>query len=219
MNVGDNMSNVLLKYQKHNIDSPEQLYDYMSKNFDYGASVVIDGNKYLLPFGNENQNARNNKKIKFSDYKVSNFIYAYYNQNVNEINPNRIPLKQNEMFELALTHIRNKFYKQNDSLGLFENNIAGCNEEMEFAAKFLEEKGLEVKRLAFSSNKKGIITGTHWFLAYKDLQDKWFYLENSLIEFSGIHQFNSFDELKDIVVSKMIYKKTSDPIIIEDANY
>ena len=41
--------------------------------------------------------------------------------------------------------------------------------------------------------------------------DKWIYLENALADFKGIYEYNSLEELIDVVISKMIYYNESNP--------
>jgi hypothetical protein len=210
---------ILDLYYKNNIYTPEDLYNYMNDHFDYGASVILYNEEVLLPFGNEDQNAKDNKVVKFDDFKVSDLLYKYYSENINKINPSRSLLEQKQLFELTLNDIRDKHYKQNDISKLFSNKIAGCNEEMEFAATFLEKKGYEIKRLAFSSLKNDKITGTHWFVTYEDTDKKWVYMEHALRDFKGIHKFDTFDELKNNVISKMMYRKINDPRVSVDSRH
>ena len=110
----------------------------------------------------------------------------------------------------SVNDIMNNQYKFNYPMDIFNYNVASSAEQMEFIVMFLEANNIKYKRLVFSTLINNVINESHFFVTY-NIDNDWFYFENALTDFKGIYKYNSFDELIDVVISKMIYTKELNP--------
>ena len=198
-------------FSKNGINSTYDLYNYLDNNVEFGTTVNINNIVHEIPYGTiEAEEGRNNKRITYDNPDIIYFLNEYYNNYQDRINPSNIDLTQMFKSFSSVNDIMNNQYKFNYPMDIFNYNVASSAEQMEFIVMFLEANNIKYKRLVFSTLVNNIINESHFFVTY-NIDNDWFYFENALTDFKGIYKYNSFDELIDVVISKMIYTKELNP--------
>lgn len=198
-------------FSKNGINSTYDLYNYLENNVEFGTTVNINNIVHEIPYGTiEAEEGRNNKRITYDNPDIIYFLNEYYNNFKDRINPSNIDLTQMFKSFSSVNDIMNNQYKFNYPMDIFTYNVASSAEQMEFIVMFLEANNIKYKRLVFSSLVNNVINESHFFVTY-NIDNDWFYFENALTDFKGIYKYNSFDELIDVVISKMIYTKELNP--------
>ena len=198
-------------FSKNGINSTYDLYNYLDNNVEFGTTVNINNIVHEIPYGTiEAEEGRNNKRITYDNPDITYFLNEYYNNYQDRINPSNIDLTQMFKSFSSVNDIMNNQYKFNYPMDIFNYNVASSAEQMEFIVMFLEANNIKYKRLVFSTLVNNIINESHFFVTY-NIDNDWFYFENALTDFKGIYKYNSFDELIDVVISKMIYTKELNP--------
>ena len=198
-------------FSKNGINSTYDLYNYLDNNVEFGTTVNINNIVHEIPYGTiEAEEGRNNKRITYDNPDIIYFLNEYYNNYKNRINPSNIDLTQMFKSFSSVNDIMNNQYKFNYPMDIFNYNVASSAEQMEFIVMFLEANNIKCKRLVFSTLVNNVINESHFFVTY-NIDNDWFYFENALTDFKGIYKYNSFDELIDVVISKMIYTKELNP--------
>lgn len=198
-------------FSKNGINSTYDLYNYLDNNVEFGTTVNINNIVHEIPYGTiEAEEGRNNKRITYDNPDIIYFLNEYYNNYKDRINPSNIDLTQMFKSFSSVNDIMNNQYKFNYPMDIFNYNVASSAEQMEFIVMFLEANNIKYKRLVFSTLVNNIINESHFFVTY-NIDNDWFYFENALTDFKGIYKYNSFDELIDVVISKMIYTKELNP--------
>lgn len=198
-------------FSKNGINSTYDLYNYLENNVEFGTTVNINNIVHEIPYGTiEAEEGRNNKRITYDNPDIIYFLNEYYNNYKDRINPSNIDLTQMFKSFSSVNDIMNNQYKFNYPMDIFNYNVASSAEQMEFIVMFLEANNIKYKRLVFSSLVNNVINESHFFVTY-NIDNDWFYFENALTDFKGIYKYNSFDELIDVVISKMIYTKELNP--------
>lgn len=198
-------------FSKNGINSTYDLYNYLDNNVEFGTTVNINNIVHEIPYGTiEAEEGRNNKRITYDNPDIIYFLNEYYNNYQDRINPSNIDLTQMFKSFSSVNDIMNNQYKFNYPMDIFNYNVASSAEQMEFIVMFLESNNIKYKRLVFSTLVNNIINESHFFVTY-NIDNDWFYFENALTDFKGIYKYNSFDELIDVVISKMIYTKELNP--------
>ena len=198
-------------FSKNGINSTYDLYNYLDNNVEFGTTVNINNIVHEIPYGTiEAEEGRNNKRITYDNPDIIYFLNEYYNNYKNRINPSNIDLTQMFKSFSSVNDIMNNQYKFNYPMDIFNYNVASSAEQMEFIVMFLEANNIKYKRLVFSTLVNNVINESHFFVTY-NIDNDWFYFENALTDFKGIYKYNSFDELIDVVISKMIYTKELNP--------
>lgn len=198
-------------FSKNGINSTYDLYNYLDNNVEFGTTVNINNIVHEIPYGTiEAEEGRNNKRITYDNPDIIYFLNEYYNNYQDRINPSNIDLTQMFKSFSSVNDIMNNQYKFNYPMDIFNYNVASSAEQMEFIVMFLEANNIKYKRLVFSALVNNVINESHFFVTY-NIDNDWFYFENALTDFKGIYKYNSFDELIDVVISKMIYTKELNP--------
>ena len=198
-------------FSKNGINSTYDLYNYLDNNVEFGTTVNINNIVHEIPYGTiEAEEGRNNKRITYDNPDIIYFLNEYYNNFKDRINPSNIELTQMFKSFSSVNDIMNNQYKFNYPMDIFNYNVASSAEQMEFIVMFLEANNIKYKRLVFSTLVNNVINESHFFVTY-NIDNDWFYFENALTDFKGIYKYNSFDELIDVVISKMIYTKELNP--------
>lgn len=198
-------------FSKNGINSTYDLYNYLDNNVEFGTTVNINNIVHEIPYGTiEAEEGRNNKRITYDNPDIIYFLNEYYNNYKDRINPSNIELTQMFKSFSSVNDIMNNQYKFNYPMDIFNYNVASSAEQMEFIVMFLEANNIKYKRLVFSTLVNNVINESHFFVTY-NIDNDWFYFENALTDFKGIYKYNSFDELIDVVISKMIYTKELNP--------
>ena len=198
-------------FSKNGINSTYDLYNYLDNNVEFGTTVNINNIVHEIPYGTiEAEEGRNNKRITYDNPDIISFLNEYYNNFKDRINPSNIDLTQMFKSFSSVNDIMNNQYKFNYPMDIFNYNVASSAEQMEFIVMFLEANNIKYKRLVFSTLVNNVINESHFFVTY-NIDNDWFYFENALTDFKGIYKYNSFDELIDVVISKMIYTKELNP--------
>lgn len=198
-------------FSKNGINSTYDLYNYLDNNVEFGTTVNINNIVHEIPYGTiEAEEGRNNKRITYDNPDIISFLNEYYNNFKDRINPSNIDLTQMFKSFSSVNDIMNNQYKFNYPMDIFNYNVASSAEQMEFIIMFLEANNIKYKRLVFSTLVNNIINESHFFVTY-NIDNDWFYFENALTDFKGIYKYNSFDELINVVISKMIYTKELNP--------
>ncbi len=198
-------------FSKNGINSTYDLYNYLENNVEFGTTVNINNIVHEIPYGTiEAEEGRNNKRITYDNPDIIYFLNEYYNNFKDRINPSNIDLTQMFKSFSSVNDIMNNQYKFNYPMDIFNYNVASSAEQMEFIVMFLEANNIKYKRLVFSSLVNNVINESHFFVTY-NIDNDWFYFENALTDFKGIYKYNSFNELIDVVISKMIYTKELNP--------
>ena len=198
-------------FSKNGINSTYDLYNCLENNVEFGTTVNINNIVHEIPYGTiEAEEGRNNKRITYDNPDIISFLNEYYNNFKDRINPSNIDLTQMFKSFSSVNDIMNNQYKFNYPMDIFNYNVASSAEQMEFIVMFLEANNIKYKRLVFSSLVNNVINESHFFVTY-NIDNDWFYFENALTDFKGIYKYNSFDELIDVVISKMIYTKELNP--------
>ena len=198
-------------FSKNGINSTYDLYNYLDNNVEFGTTVNINNIVHEIPYGTiEAEEGRNNKRITYDNPDIIYFLNEYYNNYQDRINPSNIDLTQMFKSFSSVNDIMNNQYKFNYPMDIFNYNVASSAEQMEFIVMFLESNNIKYKRLVFSTLVNNVINESHFFVTY-NIDNDWFYFENALTDFKGIYKYNSFDELIDVVISKMIYTKELNP--------
>ena len=198
-------------FSKNGINSTYDLYNYLENNVEFGTTVNINNIVHEIPYGTiEAEEGRNNKRITYDNPDIIYFLNEYYNNYKDRINPSNIELTQMFKSFSSVNDIMNNQYKFNYPMDIFNYNVASSAEQMEFIVMFLEANNIKYKRLVFSTLVNNVINESHFFVTY-NIDNDWFYFENALTDFKGIYKYNSFDELIDVVISKMIYTKELNP--------
>ena len=198
-------------FSKNGINSTYDLYNYLDNNVEFGTTVNINNIVHEIPYGTiEAEEGRNNKRITYDNPDIIYFLNEYYNNYQDRINPSNIDLTQMFKSFSSVNDIMNNQYKFNYPMDIFNYNVASSAEQMEFIVMFLEANNIKYKRLVFSTLVNNVINESHFFVTY-NIDNDWFYFENALTDFKGIYKYNSFDELIDVVISKMIYTKELNP--------
>lgn len=198
-------------FSKNGINSTYDLYNYLDNNVEFGTTVNINNIVHEIPYGTiEAEEGRNNKRITYDNPDIISFLNEYYNNFKDRINPSNIDLTQMFKSFSSVNDIMNNQYKFNYPMDIFNYNVASSAEQMEFIVMFLEANNIKYKRLVFSFLVNNVINESHFFVTY-NIDNDWFYFENALTDFKGIYKYNSFDELIDVVISKMIYTKELNP--------
>ena len=198
-------------FSKNGINSTYDLYNYLDNNVEFGTTVNINNIVHEIPYGTiEAEEGRNNKRITYDNPDIIYFLNEYYNNYKDRINPSNIDLTQMFKSFSSVNDIMNNQYKFNYPMDIFNYNVASSAEQMEFIVMFLEANNIKYKRLVFSALVNNVINESHFFVTY-NIDNDWFYFENALTDFKGIYKYNSFDELIDVVISKMIYTKELNP--------
>lgn len=198
-------------FSKNGINSTYDLYNYLDNNVEFGTTVNINNIVHEIPYGTiEAEEGRNNKRITYDNPDIIYFLNEYYNNYKDRINPSNIDLTQMFKSFSSVNDIMNNQYKFNYPMDIFNYNVASSAEQMEFIVMFLEANNIKYKRLVFSTLVNNVINESHFFVTY-NIDNDWFYFENALTDFKGIYKYNSFDELIDVVISKMIYTKELNP--------
>ena len=198
-------------FSKNGINSTYDLYNYLDNNVEFGTTVNINNIVHEIPYGTiEAEEGRNNKRITYDNPDIIYFLNEYYNNYQDRINPSNIDLTQMFKSFSSVNDIMNNQYKFNYPMDIFNYNVASSAEQMEFIVMFLEANNIKYKRLVFSTLENNVINESHFFVTY-NIDNDWFYFENALTDFKGIYKYNSFDELIDVVISKMIYTKELNP--------
>ena len=198
-------------FSKNGINSTYDLYNYLDNNVEFGTTVNINNIVHEIPYGTiEAEEGRNNKRITYDNPDIIYFLNEYYNNFKDRINPSNIDLTQMFKSFSSVNDIMNNQYKFNYPMDIFNYNVASSAEQMEFIVMFLEANNIKYKRLVFSTLVNNVINESHFFVTY-NIDNDWFYFENALTDFKGIYKYNSFDELIDVVISKMIYTKELNP--------
>ena len=198
-------------FSKNGINSTYDLYNYLENNVEFGTTVNINNIVHEIPYGTiEAEEGRNNKRITYDNPDIIYFLNEYYNNYQDRINPSNIDLTQMFKSFSSVNDIMNNQYKFNYPMDIFNYNVASSAEQMEFIVMFLEANNIKYKRLVFSTLVNNVINESHFFVTY-NIDNDWFYFENALTDFKGIYKYNSFDELIDVVISKMIYTKELNP--------
>ena len=198
-------------FSKNGINSTYDLYNYLDNNVEFGTTVNINNIVHEIPYGTiEAEEGRNNKRITYDNPDIIYFLNEYYNNYKDRINPSNIDLTQMFKSFSSVNDIMNNQYKFNYPMDIFNYNVASSAEQMEFIVMFLEANNIKYKRLVFSTLINNVINESHFFVTY-NIDNDWFYFENALTDFKGIYKYNSFDELIDVVISKMIYTKELNP--------
>ena len=198
-------------FSKNGINSTYDLYNYLDNNVEFGTTVNINNMVHEIPYGTiEAEEGRNNKRITYDNPDIIYFLNEYYNNFKDRINPSNIDLTQMFKSFSSVNDIMNNQYKFNYPMDIFNYNVASSAEQMEFIVMFLEANNIKYKRLVFSTLVNNVINESHFFVTY-NIDNDWFYFENALTDFKGIYKYNSFDELIDVVISKMIYTKELNP--------
>ena len=198
-------------FSKNGINSTYDLYNYLENNVEFGTTVNINNIVHEIPYGTiEAEEGRNNKRITYDNPDIIYFLNEYYNNYKDRINPSNIDLTQMFKSFSSVNDIMNNQYKFNYPMDIFNYNVASSAEQMEFIVMFLEANNIKYKRLVFSTLVNNVINESHFFVTY-NIDNDWFYFENALTDFKGIYKYNSFDELIDVVISKMIYTKELNP--------
>ena len=198
-------------FSKNGINSTYDLYNYLENNVEFGTTVNINNIVHEIPYGTiEAEEGRNNKRITYDNPDIISFLNEYYNNFKDRINPSNIDLTQMFKSFSSVNDIMNNQYKFNYPMDIFNYNVASSAEQMEFIVMFLEANNIKYKRLVFSTLVNNVINESHFFVTY-NIDNDWFYFENALTDFKGIYKYNSFDELIDVVISKMIYTKELNP--------
>ena len=198
-------------FSKNGINSTYDLYNYLDNNVEFGTTVNINNIVHEIPYGTiEAEEGRNNKRITYDNPDIIYFLNEYYNNYKDRINPSNIDLTQMFKSFSSVNDIMNNQYKFNYPMDIFNYNVASSAEQMEFIVMFLESNNIKYKRLVFSTLVNNVINESHFFVTY-NIDNDWFYFENALTDFKGIYKYNSFDELIDVVISKMIYTKELNP--------
>jgi hypothetical protein len=203
-----NKNKVIELYNSYGITNYNDILSYLSKNVEFGINVVIDDESQNIPFGAlESTEGRNNQKVTYDNPEIIAFLNKYYSKHKSEINPLNLDVSQMLINISASTDIINKYYKINYPLSIFNTGVANSIEQMEFISYFLECLEIPVKRYCFAEAN---FNNAHYFTVF-NVVDKWIYLENALADFKGIYEYNSLEELIDVVISKMIYYNESNP--------
>ena len=203
-----NKNKVIELYNSYGITNYNDILNYLSKNVEFGINVVIDDEPQNIPFGAlESTEGRNNQKVTYDNPEIIAFLNKYYSKHKSEINPLNLDVSQMLINISASTDIINKYYKINYPLSIFNTGVANSIEQMEFISYFLECLEIPVKRYCFAEAN---FNNAHYFTVF-NVVDKWIYLENALADFKGIYEYNSLEELIDVVISKMIYYNESNP--------
>ena len=198
-------------FSKNGINSTYDLYNYLDNNVEFGTTVNINNIVHEIPYGTiEAEEGRNNKRITYDNPDIISFLNEYYNNFKDRINPSNIDLTQMFKSFSSVNDIMNNQYKFNYPMDIFNYNVASSAEQMEFIVMFLEANNIKYKRLVFSTLVNNVINESHFFVTY-NIDNDWFYFENALTDFKGIYKYNSFDELINVVISKMIYTKELNP--------
>lgn len=198
-------------FSKNGINSTYDLYNYLDNNVEFGTTVNINNIVHEIPYGTiEAEEGRNNKRITYDNPDIIYFLNEYYNNYKDRINPSNIDLTQMFKSFSSVNDIMNNQYKFNYPMDIFNYNVASSAEQMEFIVMFLGANNIKYKRLVFSTLVNNVINESHFFVTY-NIDNDWFYFENALTDFKGIYKYNSFDELIDVVISKMIYTKELNP--------
>ena len=198
-------------FSKNGINSTYDLYNYLENNVEFGTTVNINNIVHEIPYGTiEAEEGRNNKRITYDNPDIICFLNEYYNNYKERINPSNIDLTQMFKSFSSVNDIMNNQYKFNYPMDIFNYKVGSSAEQMEFIVMFLESNNIEYKRLVFSTLVNNVINESHFFVTY-NIDNDWFYFENALTDFKGIYKFDSFEELIDVVVSKMIYTKELNP--------
>ena len=198
-------------FSKNGINSTYDLYNYLENNVEFGTTVNINNIVHEIPYGTiEAEEGRNNKRITYDNPDIIYFLNEYYNNYQDRINPSNIDLTQMFKSFSSVNDIMNNQYKFNYPMDIFNYNVASSAEQMEFIVMFLGANNIKYKRLVFSTLVNNVINESHFFVTY-NIDNDWFYFENALTDFKGIYKYNSFDELIDVVISKMIYTKELNP--------
>ena len=198
-------------FSKNGINSTYDLYNYLDNNVEFGTTVNINNIVHEIPYGTiEAEEGRNNKRLTYDNPDIIYFLNEYYNNYKDRINPSNIDLTQMFKSFSSVNDIMNNQYKFNYPMDIFNYNVASSAEQMEFIVMFLESNNIKYKRLVFSTLVNNVINESHFFVTY-NIDNDWFYFENALTDFKGIYKYNSFDELIDVVISKMIYTKELNP--------
>ena len=198
-------------FSKNGINCTYDLYNCLENNVEFGTTVNINNIVHEIPYGTiEAEEGRNNKRITYDNPDIISFLNEYYNNFKDRINPSNIDLTQMFKSFSSVNDIMNNQYKFNYPMDIFNYNVASSAEQMEFIVMFLEANNIKYKRLVFSSLVNNVINESHFFVTY-NIDNDWFYFENALTDFKGIYKYNSFDELIDVVISKMIYTKELNP--------
>lgn len=198
-------------FSKNGINSTYDLYNYLDNNVEFGTTVNINNIVHEIPYGTiEAEEGRNNKRITYDNPDIIYFLNEYYNNYQDRINPSNIDLTQMFKSFSSVNDIMNNQYKFNYPMDIFNYNVASSAEQMEFIVMFLGANNIKYKRLVFSTLVNNVINESHFFVTY-NIDNDWFYFENALTDFKGIYKYNSFDELIDVVISKMIYTKELNP--------
>ena len=210
-----NNSKLLELYNSYQINDSVSLLKYLRKNVEFGVNVKVEDEFIKIPFGAlESTEGKNNSKVTYDNPDIISFLNKYYNKNKEAINPLGLDVSQMLKNISSTSDIINKHYVINYPHDIFKYEVGNSIEQMEFMALYFEINGYEVKRFAFSQitehNGKTIFNDTHYFMCFND-NGIWKWPENALIDFRGIHEYNSIDALVDIVISKIIYNRETNP--------
>ncbi|MDP2812532.1 MAG: hypothetical protein Q8O32_02465, partial [bacterium] len=87
---------------------------------------------------------------------------------------------------------------------LLESLHGTCWEQTEFARQWFSKNNFDFKTfILISGSEISQKNPAHTFLAFSK-GDKWYWFENSLDEYNGVHEFDSLDSLIEDVKSKII---------------
>lgn len=87
---------------------------------------------------------------------------------------------------------------------VLKSRIGTCWDQVELERLWFEKNNYEIKTvfICFEVDYKNDYP-THTFLLYKK-DTKWYWFENAFEKYRGIHEYNSFEEAIDYVISKYL---------------
>lgn len=190
-------------FDLYGITDSRSLLEFIHDNREYG---FLDFSNPLItfPLGHLRGEAGKNRIVAFDDRRTVGFLQDYYKTIPEYLKSD--PISVSDMLNIStysrlFNHAKLQSYQ--DTLKYM---VATDIDIIELEASFFEEQGFKVQRYYFSSLQK---REGHFFLAYE--QDHvWYYFEPLFAPFYGIHEFNSQEELEQVVFSKFLaYDATS----------
>ena len=148
-------------FASYGIRSFRDLSRYLRRNGEYGGAVRLAGSEelVLLPFHNDTLNTW----LKFENPRVKQayeLVYAQFGARY----PDRQAFER-DRFNVEETMLLECWEMPGMDTRILDAPIAGCWDQMEIQARYLENRGYRVKRYCFHGGR--IVRG-HTFVLYND---------------------------------------------------
>lgn len=185
-------------FNRLKINTPEDLLDFLDKNFEYGLKVddeyipLLDGNL-----------SKSNRLLFVNDSQYLKNIYYDLPSKVKNL------FNENDICKLASHFLLLSRWKMDSYKEMIPRTIGTLPDLIELEAGFFEEYNIPYQRYVFTTND---LTKYHSFIGY-NLNDKWYYFEYILKPFKGIHEFSTKEEMENFVYSRLLTLYVKNPFI------